>query len=177
MDPSVVPSVPATPQLTPVFLANCKITIGPSITDKVKDKTVNLVPVVDGYIETVKNPFGFELEVQGITGFDDITTHISDNYNTLDCKIYGKTPEGAGVYITYEGVIKLEESLVNVMTGKAKGSRFEDTYLTSNPRIHFDGDVPEKYKWAVSENLIGKGRFVRDANDNMYVQYYVYVIR
>ncbi|PSK35262.1 hypothetical protein C7M61_004720 [Candidozyma pseudohaemuli] len=179
MDPSVTPSLPKTPELEPVFLVNLKLNPAPSpvFSDSAKDKSLTLARVAEGYIETVKNKYGFELEVKDISGFDDITTNHRDGYNALDCKLYGKTPEGAGVYITYQGIIQLTEPTVAVLSGKSDGSSFEDAYVTSNPRIHFDGDVLDKYKWAVKENLIGKGRFVKDPNGNLYVQYYVYVFR
>ncbi|KAF3992424.1 hypothetical protein FT663_00704 [Candidozyma haemuli var. vulneris] len=179
MDPSVTPSVPKTPQLEPVFLVNLKLDPAPSsvFTDKTKDKSLTLARVADGYIETVKNKYGFELEVKGVTGFDDITTNIADGYNKLDCKLYGKTPEGAGVYITYDGIVQLTEPTLAVLSGKTDTSAFEEAYVTNNPRVHFDGDVPDKYKWAVKENLVGKGRFVKDGSGVLYVQYYVYVFR
>ncbi|PIS54045.1 hypothetical protein CJI97_003743 [Candidozyma auris] len=178
MDSSVTPSVPKTPELEPVFLINLKLKPpAPVFTNKTRDKALTLATVVDGYISTVKNKYGFELEAKEITGFDDITTNIADNYNELDCKLYGKTPEGAGIYITYYGLIKLSEAVLAVLGGNSNASSFEDDYVTSNPRIHFDGDVPDKYKWAIQENLLGKGRFVKDPSGTLYVQYYVYVVR
>lgn len=179
MDPSVTPSIPTTPELEPVFLINLKLDGAPApvYNNPTRNRALALARVGDGKITTVKNKYGFELDVENVTGFDDISNNIADGYNELDCKLYGKTPEGAGVYITYYGVIKLRESTVDVLTGKSSGVKFEDAYVTCNPRIHFDGEVADKYKWAILENLLGKGRFVRDTNDNLYVQYYVYVVR
>ncbi|SGZ49009.1 CIC11C00000003733 [Sungouiella intermedia] len=179
MASSVTPSVPKTPELEPVFLINLKLGGDPApvFTNTDRNKTLSLASVVEGKISTVENKYGLELEVEGVTGFDDITTNLKDGYNELDCKLYGKTPEGAGVYITYYGVVKLTETTVAVVTGKSDTSAFEDTYVTCNPRVHFDGLVPDKYKWAIQENLYGKGRFVRDSNGVLYVQYYVYVVR
>lgn len=179
MDPAVVPTLPKTPELEPVFLVNLKLNGPPSpvFTNSTRNKALVLANVSDGKISTVKNKYGYELEVENITGFDDITNNIADGYNELDCKLYGKTPEGAGVYITYYGLIKLLEPTVDVLTGKSSTSNFEDTYVTCNPRVHFDGQVADKYKWAIQENLFGKGRFVKDESGGLYVQYFVYVVR
>lgn len=179
MDPSVKPQLPKTPELEPVFLVNLRLESGPApiFSDPKKDKSLSLAKVVDGYIETVKNKYGFELEVKDISGIDEITAHTSDGYNTLDCKLYGKTAEGAGVYITYGGVMQLTEPIINVLTGKADSSSFEEGYLTSSPVIQFDREVSDKYRWAVKENLVGKGRFIKDSKGAIYVQYYIYVYR
>lgn len=179
MDPAVFPSVPTTPELEPVFVINLKLAEHPTpvYTNLDRNKALALAKVVDGKISTVKNKFGFELDVDGITGFDNITSNVKEGFDELDCKLYGKTPEGAGVFITYYGLVKITESVVAVFTSKSSTSSFEETYVTCNPRIQFDTLVAEKNKWAVEENLLGKGRFVRDSSGKMYVQYFVYVVR
>lgn len=179
MDPSVKPQLPKTPELEPVFLVNLKLESAPAsiFSDSKKDKSLNLAKVVDGYIETVKNKHGLELDVKDISGIDEITTHVSDSFNSLNCRLYGKTPEGAGVYITYGGNMHLTEPITNVFAGKADSSSFEEGYLTNSPVVQFDGEVNDKYKWAVKENLVGKGRFIKDSKGALYVQYYVYVYR
>lgn len=179
LDPKVAPSVPKTPELEPVFLINLKLEGAPApvYNNETRNKALVLARVIDGKISTVPNKYGFELDVDNISGFDDITNNIADGYNELDCKLYGKTPDGSGVYITYYGLIKLTEPTVNVLTGKTSTSAFEETYVTSNPRFHFDGNIADKYKWAIQENFLGKGRFVKDESGSLYVQYYVYVVR
>lgn len=179
MDPSVTPSLPKTPQLTPVFLINLKLQGYPTpmYSNSVKDKKLALATVEDGEISTVENPFGLEFNVTSIHGFDDITNNTSENYNELDCKLYGKTPEGAGVYITYYGLIKLLENTVDVLTKKSYSAPFDESYITCNPIVTFDELVSDKYKWVTSENLFGKGRFVRSQDDSLYVQYFVYIVR
>ena len=37
--------------------------------------------------------------------------------------------------------------------------------------------VEDKYKWVLKENFFARGRFGRDEDDVLYVQYYVYVVR
>lgn len=179
MDPSVVPQVHKSPELEPVFLINLKLKENPAkaFANSTRNKVLALATVVDGTITSVPNKYNYELDVKNVHGFDDITNNIADNYNELDCKLYGSTPEGAGVYVTYYGLIKLLQPTVDVLTEKSSTSNFEDTYVTCNPRFHLDEDVADKYKWVIQENLYGKGRFVRDASGTLYVQYYVYVVR
>lgn len=179
MDSAVIPSLPKTPELVPVFLINLKLEGSPDevFTNRNRNKALVLAHVGKGTITTVKNKYGYELDVSDIHGFDDITNHISDDYNELDCKLYGKTKGGNGVYVTYNGVIQLNEPTVDVLTGKSSTSDIESVYVTSNPKIHFDDGVEDKYKWAIKENFLGKGRFVRDSEGGLYVQYYVYIVR
>lgn len=179
MDPAVFPSIPKNPELEPVFIINLKTAENPSLVfnNPVRNKELALARIIDGSISTVQNKYGLELDVEGITGFDDITANLKEGYNELDCKLYGKTPEGAGVYITYYGVLKMSEEIGDVFSSKSSSSSFEEAYVTSNPRIHFDALVADKYKWAIQENLLGKGRFVRDSTGSLYVQYVVYVVR
>lgn len=175
----LTPELPRTPKLTPVFFVNVQLKDAPEpvFSSASKDKAFVVAHVVDGTITTVPNEFGYELNVLGLHGADDITNHTSEGYNVLDCRLYGTTPEGAGVYFTYSGLIKLSAEIGAVLAGQAKAHSIEDSYVTSNPRVQFDDAVADKYRWAVKENLLGKGRFVRDEAGTLYVQYFVYVVR
>lgn len=179
VDPAVTPQPPKNPELEPVFLINLKLgsPLDTVFTNPTRNKALVLANVTEGKITTVQNKYGFELDADITSGFDDITNNIADGYNELDCKLYGKTADGAGIYITYYGLIKLLDETVAVLTANSDNSSFEDTYVTCNPRVHFDGNVADKYKWALKENFFGKGRFVRDTAGTLYVQYYVYVVR
>lgn len=176
--PAATPE-PKTPQLTPVFLINLKLGLPPqSVFNAPKsNKALTLATVTEGEITTVPNNLGLELNVTSITGFDDLSTSISENVNTLDCKLYGKTPEGSGVYVTYKGVVQLTQESIDVITNKSQTSNFDDVYVTNNPKFQFDDLVPDKYRWVLKENLFGKGRFLRADDGALCVQYYVYVVR
>lgn len=179
LSPSVTPLQPPVPKLVPVLLMNLKMASEPRpvYTNKQTHTALVVATVGQGEVSSLPNDYGYELSVSDITGFDDLTTNLETDVTTLDCKLYGKTPEGKGVYITYPGVSQLKGALTDVVAKKASTSSFSDTYLTNNPKFEFDGDIPDKYKWVRKENLIGKGRFVRDTDGVLYVQYYVYVIR
>ena len=180
LDSSVYPTeVPATPKLVPVFVINLKISNDPEAiyANSTTDKVLQLATGSEGEFRTVPNSLGLELDVSGIHGFDNLTYKPSHGATFLDCKLYGKTPNGSGVYIKYGGVAQMLEATVKVLTKQEKISRFEDGYITCNPFFEFDDTVEDKYKWVLKENIIGKGRFVRDSDDAIYVQHYAYILR
>lgn len=180
MATSVLPQhEPVVPQLIPVFLLNLKISPEPSTIykDSVGDRVLNLANVVDGQAIPINNSLGLKFELSSITGFDDITETVSLGISKLDCKLYGKTPGGSGVQIKYPGLIKLLEPTVNVLMNKSTLATFEESYVTCNPTIVADSSLEPEYKWVQSENLFGKGRFIRDDSGTLHVQYYIYIVR
>lgn len=180
LDPKVWPEQPPTvPKLVPVFVINLRIANDPQAVfhDQQVDKALTLARVVNGEIKTVKDNGIGELDASDITGFDDLALKLLANTARLDCKLYGKVADGSGVYITYPGVVQMRKVTTDVFERKATTSSFDDGYVTCNPLFAFDGAVADKYKWVLKENFIAKGRFVRDASDGLYVQYYVYALR
>ena len=67
--------------------------------------------------------------------------------------------------------------LLSLFSQKTKEAAIEDSYVTCNPTFYFDDKVEDKYKWVLKENFFARGRFGRDEDDVLYVQYYVYVVR
>lgn len=179
MDPSVIPQIPQAPEVVPVFLINLKLKGAPEqvFANATRNKVLNLAHVVDGAITTIPNKYNLEFDVKDVHGFDDITFHIADGYSELDCKLYGTTPEGAGVSVNYYGAVQMLKPTVDVLTNQSLTSAFEEVQIANNPRVQLDELAADKYKWAIQENLYGKGRFVRDAAGSLYVQYVVHVIR
>lgn len=180
LDANVFPTQPpTTPKLVPVFIMNLKIANDPQAVfhDQQVDKALTLARVINGEVKTVKDNGIGELDVSDITGFDDLSLKLLTNTTRLDCKLYGKVADGSGIYITYPGVVQMRKVTSDVFERKATTSSFDDGYVTCNPSFGFDGTVDDKYKWVLKENFIAKGRFVRDEDDGLYVQYYVYALR
>lgn len=172
-------SIAHPPKLIPVFLINLQISPDPEpiYADNLTNRGLNLATVTDGQITTVENELGVQFDVKNISGFDDLTNDLKTGTTFLDCKLYGKIGEN-GVYITYPGVLNLNQPTLDVFTKKTSTSSFEDSYITCSPKFVFDTkSVDEKYHWVLKENFHGKGRFVRDDQGLLYVQYYVYVYR
>ncbi|RLV92141.1 hypothetical protein JA1_003467 [Spathaspora sp. JA1] len=174
-----LPGVPKPAQFIPVFTFNIKLTGDPVqiFSDPAADKALSLATIASGEVRTVENPLGLEFDVDNITGWDDLSLKISASTNSLDCKLYGKTPNGAGVFVHYGGKVQLTQPTIDVVTKKNKVASIEESYVTCNPTFQLDQSVEEKYKWVLKENFFGRGRFGRDDEDNIYVQYYIYVIR
>ncbi|KAI3403881.1 hypothetical protein KGF56_003311 [Candida oxycetoniae] len=174
-----LPAVPQPPQLIPVLTFNLQLSPDPVriFTNSQIDKTLNLATVVNGEIKAVENKFGYKLDINQIYGTDDLNVKDSIGAANLDCKLYGKTPNGSGVFIYYGGKVQLDEASVGVMSKRTKEASIEESYVTCNPTFTFDDKVEEEYKWVLKENLFGRGRFARDDEGALYVQYYIYVVR
>ena len=177
ISPDVVPkTLPSAPLLEPAFFINLKLEEPDSIFSRIHaNKSLSLAKVVSGKVNSLTENLPFE--VQDITGFDDLHSDLETGATRLDCKLYGKTPNQLGVYITYEGVVRVEGKVLDVATKKAKDMDFDQGYVTCNPVVELDDGVETQYKWVTKENFIGKGRFVRDEHDSLYVQYFVYIIK
>ncbi|WLF77816.1 hypothetical protein PVL30_001536 [Lodderomyces elongisporus] len=174
-----LPEIPQQPELVPVLTFNLKLASDPVhiYTNSQIDKTLQLATLVAGEIKTVENKFNYKLDISDIHGTDDLNVKDSVATASLDCKLYGKTPNGTGVFVYYGGRVQLNSASVDVLSNKTKAASIEDSYVTCNPTFFFDDKVEEEYKWVLKENLIGKGRFGRDEDGTLYVQYYIYVIR
>ena len=170
---------PVVPQLIPVFMFNFKISPDPTVVykDTVGDRVLHLGTVVDGQVIPINNSLGLKFEMNSIHGFDDLTETISLGVTRLDCKLYGKTPGGTGVQLKYPGVIKLTEPTANVFMNKSSLATFDESYVTCNPSFSADSSLEPEYKWVLSENFFGKGRFLRDKSGTLHAQFYVYIVR
>ncbi|KAK6464854.1 hypothetical protein DFJ63DRAFT_312142 [Scheffersomyces coipomensis] len=181
LDPNVLPSKPpTTPKLVPVFSFNFKCEFSPpgSSTDlPVPSNSLSLARIINGEIRTVKNDYGLELDVPGITGIDDLIEKVPLGITQLNCTLNGKTANGSDVLIYYDGFLKHAQATFEVIQGTKKHIEFDDCSLVCKPIFKLSKGVEDKYKWILTEDFIGKGRFIRDADDFVYVQYFVYIIR
>lgn len=175
----VIPKeTPKAPSLKPVFFLNLKLEEPDTIfTKKDRNHTASLVKVKAGEITPVKNDYGLELKVKHIHGYDDLTAYLENGVTELDCKLYGKTPNGSGVYISYGGVVKFSNHTLKVLGRQESHSEFKESYITCFPKFSFDDGIEDEYKWIDTEAFVGEGRFVRDSEGSLYVQYYVSVLR
>lgn len=178
LNPYVLPkALPRTPELVPVAFLNLKVkNATPILQNNTYSHAVNYVEIDTGAVTTVPNKLNLELDIVDITGIDHITANTAAGVNVLDCNLYGKTANGLGVFIKYPGRVKATDKVNQLLTGQASHSEFEDEYVTNNPVFTLAEGIEDKYKWTVRENILGKGRFVRDNEDKLYVQYYLYVL-
>lgn len=176
IESSVFPEIlPQPPTLVPVFMVTLSLDEpDPIFTKKTSNKSLSFCKVINGKISSIPNKFGRVLEVGLLHGADNLTGDLDTGVSTLECRLYGTTPKGSGVYITYGGVVKLSDKTLKVVSNQETTLSFEDSYITSNPKFQFDDSVEEEYKWASQENFLGKGRFIRDSMGCLFVQYIVY---
>lgn len=174
-----VPPIPAAAEFIPVFTFNLKLAQDPTLiyTDASADKSLTLAHIADGEVSTVPNSLGLELDVTGLTGTDDLSVKISANTASLDCKLYGKTANGSGVFIHYGGKVQFNDASVAVLLKKSQTASIEDSFVSNTPTFQFDEGVEDKYKWVLKEHFFGRGRFARDNEGVLYVQYYIYLVR
>ena len=169
-------SVAPTPELVPVaFLSASLHEPHQSFHSKEYGKAITYVEVKDGSITTVKNDLGLQLEIQNLVGNDKVTTDLTTGTTTLDVNVFGKTPNGSGVHISYPGTVKFSDKIAAILGGTGTFSDI-DEYITNAPKFHFDSSAEDKFRWAGNTYFIGKGRFLRDEN-GLYVQCYFYAVK
>lgn len=133
-----------------------------------------IVMVEGGYSKTLSPKYPFDLTID--FGWDTLTTQTASPETTaLDCHLYAKTKDGKNVHITYTGVVVASEKQVDVITNKSKGHAFEESYVTMHPTVRVDEGV-EAESWITKKNLLGRGRFTRNSEGKLGIDYYVYVL-
>lgn len=179
LDRSTYPnSLPKTPVLLPVAFVNLKLDEPDSIySDKARNNSLSYVQILNGEVTTIENRLKYELEVSDVHGTDELINDLVTGCSRLSSRLYGKTPNGAGVHISYSGMNKLSDASLKVISGQTLKLDFNDSYMICYPRFAFDDSVEEKFRWASNESLIGKGRITRDATGYVYIQYVLYVVR
>jgi uncharacterized protein DUF3237 len=80
----------------------------------------------------------------------------SDGFARLDVRGQVRTHDGAFLYITYPGLIELNEPMQRALaTGGETG--FDDQYFRITPRVE-TGD--ERYRWMTKSAFVGRGRAI-----------------
>ncbi|KAI0462131.1 hypothetical protein LJB42_004218 [Komagataella kurtzmanii] len=131
------------------------------------------VNITGGFAKSIDPEYPFDAIID--SGYDDIRADPGASTSRLDCRVYLTTSEGAGVFLTYPGVVRMEKTVVDVLTQKSSFMDFNDGYVTCTPVVHLDEKV-KKEQWITKETIFGKGRFVRDNEGRLRVQYYLYVL-
>jgi hypothetical protein len=101
-----------------------------------------------------------------LTGGGDWLLVGPDGVGRLDVRAQIETNDNAVLYLTYEGVIEMNE---RVQTALAEGTEtaYEDQYFRTTPRLE-TGD--ERYTWVNQTVFVGQGRIY----PGFSVQYRVY---
>lgn len=160
-----------TPALKPVLSFNIRAD-EPQLVYSNKTATMQYVGITGGSVQSLDPSRPFDAEITH--GKDDITLFAHDpSTGHLDCNMYLKFANGKTGLVKYSGVVQFGEHVVAVTSGKSSEMSFEDGYVTNHPIFYLDEESKDE-QWVKDINFIGKGRFVRDKEGTLFVQYYVY---
>lgn len=90
-----------------------------------------------------------------------------DGYGRLDVRATFETHDGALVYLTYYGVIEMNDKIVAAL-GKGVAASYGDSYFMTSPRFE-TGDA--RYAWLNRVVAVAEGRVIPSA-----VEYRVYQV-
>lgn len=166
-------SLPKSPLFKPVLFFDVVADEGIPVLSNAS-KSLTVVNVKGGSVKSVDPAYPFEASIE--FGSDDLTTPAGSNATNLDCKLYLKTKNGSGALVRYLGVVHVEGKTLAVVANQSSTMEFSDGYVTNHPSFTLDAGVEKEYGWVATKNLIGKGRFVRDASGVLHVEYVVYVV-
>jgi len=81
----------------------------------------------------------------------------SDGWARLDVRGQIETDDGALLYITYQGVLQLTQTVIAATQTMAEETAFDDQYFRTTPRLE-TGD--ERYAWTNQTVFVGRGRLI-----------------
>ncbi|KAF7194345.1 hypothetical protein HII31_04378 [Pseudocercospora fuligena] len=93
----------------------------------------------------------------------------------INVRINLRTPSGAGIYVHYDGMMKVDEMAYAAVMGteKARTTRYGDHELFATP-IMETGD--ENWKWIESAVWVAEGRFEVEEDGTVAIEYEVYKV-
>ncbi|HEX4106707.1 MAG TPA: DUF3237 domain-containing protein [Solirubrobacteraceae bacterium] len=83
----------------------------------------------------------------------------ADGFGRLDVRIQAETSDGAFLYISYGGLLEMNDAVQQALAAGA-GTDFADQYFRSTPHIE-TGDP--RYAWATQSVFVGEGRVLPGA--------------
>ena len=101
----------------------------------------------------VKGP---DIEAEVLSGGGDWGLIGDDGFIRLDVRGQVKTDDGAFVYVTYPGVLELNEAVQQAIASGGE-TGFDDQYFRITPRFE-TGD--ERYRWLTQTAFVGRGRLI-----------------
>lgn len=81
----------------------------------------------------------------------------ADGWGRLDVRGQIQTDDGAVIYIAYQGLLQLTETVMSAAAGTEVETGFEDQYFRTTPRLE-TGDP--RYLWVNQTMFAGEGRMI-----------------
>jgi Protein of unknown function (DUF3237) len=78
-----------------------------------------------------------------------------DGYGRLDVRAQIQTDDDAVLYLSYPGVLEMNEKVGTALAGGGEGTDFGDHYFRTTPRLE-TGDP--RYAWVNQTIFVGRGR-------------------
>ena len=78
-----------------------------------------------------------------------------DGYGRLDVRAQFYTDDGAVIYMSYQGLVEVNEAAAGALGGVGGGTDFGDHYFVTTPRLEC-GDP--RYAWVNQTIFVGQGR-------------------
>lgn len=135
---------------------------------------LDIVIIKSGKTTSLDPKFPFDTTIYH--GRDDITVSTKGTHFNLDCKVFGTLEDNTGFSIWYGGVIQANAAIGGILGKKLNDMAYEDGYVTNNVYVTLDKGADSKYNWVETHNLIGRGRFFRDAEGTLNIEYKVYAV-
>ncbi|QPG75856.1 hypothetical protein FOA43_003240 [Brettanomyces nanus] len=135
------------------------------------------VPLTGGFVKSL-DPENFPFDAVIEEGGDDITLREGiPNIGHLDCNLYlrFKDDPTKRAYINYSGIVHLDGTSGEIIGKKKTGMSFQEGYVTCHPQFYVSEDCKAE-RWVDRKNFLGKGRFLRDDNGVLKVQYWLYIL-
>jgi hypothetical protein len=160
--------------LKPAFFFHLDLEEPKSFVNNAKG-TETVVMIKKGYAKSLSPEYPLDVEFD--LGWDILRTTVDKpGVTTLDCDVFGKSKvNGAGIHLWYDGVVIMNEKAVAVIAGESDGFEVDEAYVTNHPSFQI-GAEGEQESWANGTNFLGKGKFLRDAEGKLQIEYYVYAL-
>jgi hypothetical protein len=78
-----------------------------------------------------------------------------DGFGRLDVRAQIQTDDDAVLYLSYTGVLEMNEKVGTALAGRGEGTDFSDHYFRTTPRLE-TGDP--RYAWVNQTIFVGRGR-------------------
>ena len=166
-----IPTPPEVPGLKPLLFLNVEA-LEPISLYTNESENFTTVPIEGGFIKSLDQE-NFPFTAKITNGADDIRKYShSGEVGNLDCRLYLDLDDGTKAFCHYTGVVHFKDTVNLVAGGELSTMGFNDGYVTCHPKFFLDSKSVN-YHWLLKQNLIGKGRFIRE-NGKLRVQYFIY---
>jgi hypothetical protein len=82
-----------------------------------------------------------------------------DGWGRIDVRSQVRTEDGALLYLTYTGLLEMNDKVMAAILTDGEETGFADQYFRTTPRLE-TGD--ERYTWANQTVFVGRGRVTRN---------------